>query len=119
MSATLKSSPDDCIRGGSRPSATEGKLHNGGFGGEAPGQGRGSEGRSPPEADNIFLFQRLLSLQNYHINLGYLYRLHSERGSTSSPAYNQIIMVRRVRCLTEGLYPSEAVDIFLFQRLTS
>src|SRR6218665_1591544 len=117
MSATLKSSPDDCIRGGSRPSATEGKLHNGGLG--AKPLVRGSEGRSPPEADNIFLFQRLLSLQNYHINLGYLYRLHSERWSTSLPAYNQIIMVRRVRCLTEGLYPSEAVDIFLFQRLTS
>jgi len=33
---------------------------------------RGSEGRSPLEADDIFLLQRLFSEQDYHINLGNL-----------------------------------------------
>ena len=72
-------------------------------------------GQGPPEADDIFLFHRLHSEQNYHIILGYLYRLHCERGSTSAPAYNG----QGVRGLTEGLCPYEAVDIFLFQRLIS
>ena len=31
-----------------------------------------SEGLLPSEADDIFLFQRLISLKNYHINVGNL-----------------------------------------------
>src|SRR6218665_3723770 len=33
---------------------------------------QGSEGRSNSEADDIFLFQILISYQNYHINWGNL-----------------------------------------------
>jgi len=54
---------------------------------------QGSGGPCPPEAD-IFLFHRLISWQNYHINLGYLdnttsvgARLHQQmmvRGSVGS-----------------------------------
>jgi len=45
--------------------------------GFSPGQG--SEGRSPPEADDIFLFHRLISSQKYHINFGNLDYMASER----------------------------------------
>jgi len=40
--------------------------------GKAPDQGRRSDGRSPSEADETFVFYRLFSLKNYQINSRYL-----------------------------------------------
>ena len=48
------------------------------------GKVRGSEGRSPPEADDNFLFRRLISLKNYHRNLGNLDYMASVRGVYAS-----------------------------------
>src|SRR6218665_1438128 len=43
---------------------------------------RGSEGRSPPEADDIFFFQRLIFLTKLPHKLG-KFKLHDERQSVS------------------------------------
>src|SRR6218665_967102 len=66
-------------------------------------------GRNPPEAD-IFLFQRLISLKNYHINLGNVDYMASV-GARLRPH----MTVR----WSEERNPSEADDIYLFQRLIS
>jgi len=50
------------------PDLLRGKLCNGGFWAKPPGV----RGTKPPEADDIFLFRRLISEQNYRINFGYL-----------------------------------------------
>lgn len=48
-----------------------------------------SGGQSLSAADVIFLFHRLISFDNYHINLGnFRVGLHGERVSISAPAYN-------------------------------
>src|SRR6218665_4137069 len=61
------SDPDLQLRGGQIMKWGFGGGSPRGYRGKAPGQG--SEGRSLPEADDSFLFQRLISSQNYHINL--------------------------------------------------
>jgi len=40
--------------------------------------------RGPSEADDIFVFQRLISLKNYHINLGNLDYMARVRGVYAS-----------------------------------
>src|SRR6218665_3452992 len=54
------------------------------------GASLGSRGKGlvKGEADDIFVFQRLLSLKNYDISLENLFYIASVGGSTSAPAYN-------------------------------
>ena len=55
-----------------------------------------SGGQSLSAADVIFLFHRLISFDNYHINLGnFRVGLHGERVSISAPAYNGQEVSRR------------------------
>ena len=46
--------------------------------------GQEVRGTKSPEADDIFFFQRLISSQNYHINLGNLDYMASVRGVYAS-----------------------------------
>ena len=71
---------------------------------------RWSEERNPPEADDIYLFQRLISLKNYHINLG-----NVDYMASVGARLRQHMTVRG----SEERNPPEADDIYLFQILIS
>src|SRR6218665_3213696 len=72
--------------GVSRPSAKGRPNYVMGVWGRRPQRGPGAKPlvRGPPEADDVFLFQRLISLQNYLINLGNLDYMARVRGVYAS-----------------------------------
>ena len=65
--------------------------------GKAPGQGRRSDGRSPSEADEIFVFYRLFSLKNYQINSRYLDYMASVGARLYQPISHKGIRTQGVR----------------------
>ena len=79
----------------------------------------GQRGKVSPEADDIFLFQRLLSQQNYHINLGYLDYI-----ACVGAGLHQHIMVRGSEAWQRDIVPlklstfSYFIDYFLNKMIT-